>query len=246
MIGSDSTADWIVIPAFNEAATIGPIVRECRPFGLVIVVDDGSLDSTARIAAAEGAIVLRNPANLGKGASLWRGMLAALEARADKVVTLDGDGQHRPEDVPALLACSRKNPRRIVLGSRRAGSRAAPRARYIANRVADFWISWAARQPIEDSQCGFRVYPAEVLRRLPRRARLTRGFEFESEILIEAGRLGFRTIAVDIPVIYGSALRRKSHFRPVADIARIILLVAGKLLRRGMDPAGLWRSLVMR
>ena len=62
------------------------------------------------------------------------------------------------------------------------------------------------------------------------------GFAFESEILIEAARLGFSTVAVDIPTIYGSVLRRPSHFRPVADITRIVLMVAGKLLARGMDP----------
>ena len=69
------------------------------------------------------------------------------------------------------------------------------------------------------------------------------GFAFESEILIEAGRAGVGTAAVAIPAIYGEALRRESHFRPFADIARIVLMVAGKLLRRGMDPVGLWRSL---
>ena len=71
------------------------------------------------------------------------------------------------------------------------------------------------------------------------------GFVFESEILIEAARQGFSTVAVDIPTIYGSVLRRPSHFRPVADVTRIVLMVAGKLLARGMDPVGLWRSLTL-
>jgi cellulose synthase/poly-beta-1,6-N-acetylglucosamine synthase-like glycosyltransferase len=77
---SDGVSTWIVIPAFNEARTIGPIVRTCQAFGRgPIVVDDGSSDETAQVAAAEGALVLRNPDNLGKGVSLWRGMRAALE-----------------------------------------------------------------------------------------------------------------------------------------------------------------------
>lgn len=236
-------AVWIVIPALNERDTIGAIVRGCEAIGTgLIVVDDGSTDGTAAIAAENGATVLRNARNLGKGASLWRGMQAALARGAERIVTLDGDGQHRPSDIPALLARSWPSEEFIVIGSRRADRRAAPRARFIANRVADFWVSWAARHPVEDSQSGLRVYPASLLRCLAGRPVMASGFAFESEILIEAGRIGVGTRSVGIPAIYGEALRR-SHFRPVTDIARIVIMVAGKLLRRGMDPIGLWRSL---
>ncbi|HSU04174.1 MAG TPA: glycosyltransferase family 2 protein, partial [Acetobacteraceae bacterium] len=238
----------IVIPAYNEAATIGEILRRCRLIpGLIpgspgiFVIDDGSSDETAAIAAQHGATVLRHDTNLGKGAALTRGMRASLNAGADRVVTLDGDGQHRPEDVPRLLAASIVWPDRIVIGSRRNAGHDAPRARVVANRIADFWISWAARHPIDDSQSGFRVYPAEVLHRLSE-PRLAHGFAFESQVLIEAGRIGCRTVSIAIPAIYGDALRRPSHFRPVFDITRIVLMVAGKLLRRGMDPVGLWQS----
>jgi glycosyltransferase involved in cell wall biosynthesis len=241
---------YIVIPAYNEAATIGDIVTRSRAqlsSSCVIVVDDGSLDDTGTIAARSGARVLRHPANQGKGASLISGMREAMNRGADSIVTLDGDGQHRPEDISRLLACSYAWPRHIVIGSRKASASAAPRARFVANRVADFWISWAARHPIEDSQSGFRVYPAELLRIIAAaRPALASGFAFESEILIEAGRLGFQTVADDIPTIYGNALRRRSHFRPVADITRIVVVVAGKLLAWGMDPVGLWRSLTLQ
>jgi hypothetical protein len=238
----------VVIPALQEAATIGAVVAACRALPFVsdiIVVDDGSADDTGRIAGLSGARVLRNSTNLGKGASLWRGMTEAVAAGAERVATLDADGQHRTDDLAAMLAGSLAWPGHIVVGSRRASGRDAPRARFVANRVADFWISWAARHPIDDSQSGFRVYPATLIRALAARPRLARGFAFESEVLIEAARLGFSTVAVDIPTIYGAMLQRPSHFRPVADIARIVLMVAGKLLRRGMDPAGLWRSLTL-
>jgi hypothetical protein len=140
-----------------------------------------------------------------------------------------------------MLACA--TPRRIVIGSRRAAKASAPRARRIANRVADFWVSWAAGWPIEDTQSGFRVYPAALLRRMGTCRPATTGFAWESEMLIAAGRLGVRTVSVDVPAIYGSALRRPSHFRPVLDITRIVLMVAGYLLRSFMYPRGLWRSL---
>ncbi len=233
----------VVIPALNEAATITGLVAACRrlPFvAEVIVVDDGSTDATATQAEAAGARLLRNPGNLGKGASLTRGLQAA---RAARIATLDGDGQHRPQDLVRLRDASLAWPEHIVLGSRRRGRHDAPRPRFIANRVADFWVSWAAGHPIEDSQSGFRVYPAGLIAQLATRPALARGFAFESEVLIEAARLGYRTVAVDIPAIYGPALQRASHFRPVSDITRIVLMVAGKLLRRGMDPVGLWRSL---
>jgi glycosyltransferase involved in cell wall biosynthesis len=238
----------IVIPAYDEAATIGDIVHRCRTAlgqACVIVVDDGSRDATGDIAARSGAVVLRHPDNRGKGASLMEGMRAAMAADAAGVVTLDGDGQHRPEDLPRLLACSQAWPCHIVIGSRRASGRSAPRARFIANRVADFWVSWAARHPIDDSQSGFRLYPAALVQLIAARPALARGFGFESEVLIEAARLGFRTVSVDIPTIYGAVLQRPSHFRPVADITRIVLMVAGKLLAWGMDPVGLWRSLTL-
>ncbi|MDE2582186.1 MAG: glycosyltransferase family 2 protein [Rhodospirillales bacterium] len=236
----------IVIPAFDEAATIETIVRAClalpgRP--RVLVVDDGSTDETAVLAAEAGAELLPQATNRGKGDSLRRGMRAALAGGARWIVTLDADGQHRPEDVPRLLAAAAAWPGRLVIGARcSAGAGPVPRARRIANRVADFWISWAARQKVPDSQSGFRVYPAALAALLVQGGGQAERFAFESEALIEAGRGGFGFVAVPIPAIYSPALR-PSHFRPVADIARIVRMVAGRLLARGMDPVGLWQSL---
>jgi glycosyltransferase involved in cell wall biosynthesis len=235
----------VVIPAYGEAVTIAALVHRCRRLAQVsqvFVVDDCSHDATAQLAAGAGAQVLRHDTNQGKGASLRDGMRAALAAGAGYIATLDGDGQHQPEDLPRLLACCRDWPGQIIIGSRRAARTNAPRARAIANQVADFWVSWAARHPIEDSQSGFRVYPAEIARRVALSPDLATGFAFESEVLVEAGRLGVRTVAVDIPAIYGAGLRA-SHFRPVRDITRIVLMVGGKLLGMWMDPIGLWRSL---
>lgn len=236
----------VVVPAFQEGATIAAVVARLRgalPGAPLLVVDDGSTDGTAAAAATAGAEVLALAANHGKGAALRHGMRAALARGARFVATLDGDGQHRPEDLPRLLALAR--PDRIVIGSRR-GAAGQPAARRRANRVADFWISWAAGHPVADSQSGFRVYPAAALGALGRYDGRARRFSFESEILIDAARAGITTVAADIPALYAGTLRRPSHFRPVADIARIVMMVAGKLLARGMDPAGLRRSLAGR
>jgi hypothetical protein len=108
--------------------------------------------------------------------------------------------------------------------------------------VADFWVSWASGAPFSDSQSGFRLYPASLLRRVSIKHGKARSFVFESEILIEATRLGYQSIALPIEVLPRGGTGR-SHFRPILDVVRIVLMVAGKLISKGMFPAGLYRSL---
>jgi glycosyltransferase involved in cell wall biosynthesis len=154
----------VVIPAYNEAATIRDVVsRALRESTNLIVVDDGSTDGTAEALVGLPVTVLRNPANCGKAASLWRGFQQALGAGACGIVTLDGDGQHEPEDIPRLLAEAASHPNYVIIGARRRDQRRATFWRYVANRVADFWISWAAGYPFDDSQSGFRVYPTSLV-----------------------------------------------------------------------------------
>jgi glycosyltransferase involved in cell wall biosynthesis len=236
----------VVIPACNEALTIADVAaRAAAVAATVIVVDDGSTDGTGGLLAGLPVTVLRNERNLGKGASLWRGMQHALALGVDGVVTFDGDGQHAPEDVPRLVRVARAHPDDLVIGARLVGRAAAPRARRIANRVADFFIGWAAGQPLDDSQSGFRLYPAALLRRLAVKHGPGRGFVFESETLIAAARLGLRVRSVAIAAVYPRSAR-PSHFRPVADIARISRMIFWQLLRRGFYPAGLYRVLCGR
>jgi hypothetical protein len=158
------------------------------------------------------------------------------------VCTIDGDAQHDPNDMPRLLAAHRDSPASIVIGSRLHSIAAIPRARYRANRIANFWIGWAAGYRIADSQCGFRVYPAWLFQSARVRHDRRASFVFESEIVIEAARLGVRATCVPITVTYANACRA-SHFRPVVDIARIVRMVALRLLARGLYLPGLLRSL---
>lgn len=230
----------IVIPAYNEAARIHAVANEALQYAPVIVVDDGSTDNTVAELNELSVTILRNELNRGKAFSLSRGMQYALGLGAQSVITLDGDGQHAPADISLLLDVARQYPRDIVIAARLHSRHNAPKARRIANTVADFWISWAAGQAIVDTQSGFRLYPAELLRSHMPKPRAKGGFVFESEILITAVRQGFNCVAVPIETVY-HASARASHFRPVADITRIVLMVAGKLLQRGFYPQGLWR-----
>lgn len=232
-----------VIPAYNEAATIADIVqRTARQLNWVIVVDDGSNDGTAERLPGLPVTVLQHPTNQGKAASLWHGMQHALAQGAGAVLTLDADGQHRPEDIPRLLAAAHQQPDRLIIAARLGQRHQVPRLRRFANFMADFWISWAAGYPIRDTQSGFRLYPATVLRAIQITHDRAHSFVFESELLIAAARHGCYPVAVPIDAIY-RAEGRASYYRPWGDTLRIIRMVAWQLLAYGFYPQGLLRSL---
>lgn len=231
----------VVIPAYNESATIRDVtVRALERCPCVIVVDDGSEDGTAERIAGLPVTVLRHAANQGKAAALWTGIERALADGAQAVITLDADGQHRPEDILRFLEAHRTHPDCLLLGARQAVA-AAPRHRYYANRVADFWISWACGTRVVDSQCGFRLYPAALLHTVEVPHDKPHGFVFESEILIEAARRGLCLVSVPVAALY-PPLARPSHFRAVLDVLRIARMVAWKLVSRGLYPQGFFRA----
>ena len=232
----------VVIPAYNEGATITEVARAaCEASRFVIVIDDGSEDDTGRRLNGLPVIVLRNESNRGKGASLWRGMQHAVARGAKAVVTLDADGQHAPRLIPKLVAAHRRHPDRIIVAARLHRRERMPEYRRFGNEVADFWIGWAAGWPVIDSQSGFRLYPAALVQALRVDPGRGKGFVFESEVLIKAARCGFRPLAVPMEAIYTEG-GRASYYRPWRDTIRIVAMVAGKLATRGMSPIGLIRS----
>ena len=187
-------------------------VRQHLP--LVIVVDDGSTDDTAALAAAAGATVVSHARNLGKGAALKTGMSAALTRGFEWVLTMDGDGQHRPQDLPAFFRCAEQAGVRLVVGNRMHNAQAIPWLRRQVNRWMSRRLSERAGQLLPDSQCGFRLVNLKVWAGVPLK---TDHFEIESEMLLAFIRAGHRVEFVPIQVV---GRGRSSHIHPMADSLR--------------------------
>ena len=232
-------ASIAIIPAYNEAGTIHRVAsRTLHYVERVVVVDDGSTDLTVESLSELPVTILRHPYNLGKAAALRRGMQYAVAQGAGAIITLDGDGQHDPADIPDLLAMHSRDPLAIVVAARRRDRHTIPRLRAAAQRIADFWISLAAGCTVEDSQSGFRLYPISAWTAAGWPCDAASGFVFESEILIEAGRSGIPIRSVPVSAIYGRHLR-KSHFQSGRDIAAITRMVAGKILAGWLGASGM-------
>jgi glycosyltransferase involved in cell wall biosynthesis len=219
-----------LVPAYNAGASIGAVVAGTRPvLSPVVVVDDGSSDDTAARAASAGAEVLRHAVNQGKGAALLTGMRHLERQGFARALTLDADGQHLPDQIPALLAAADAAPRAIVVGVRRKEGFEIKRIARFGNWVADRFMRWIAGQPLPDTQSGFRVYP--VAATLVLRTRGTR-YDFETEVLLRAARAGMPVLGVPVAVYYPPVAERISHYRPWADTLRIIRSVLRVVLGR--------------
>lgn len=236
----------ILIPAYNEAVTISGVIEASLQFTPhVIVVNDASQDDTSKVVKQTPALLLEHSVNKGKASALLTGFQKAIELDVDYVITLDGDGQHDPKNIPLLVNAFKAYPDHLIIAARLENRENAPKARLIANKIADFWVGWAASCPIADSQSGFRLYPTALLTQLKTHSPHLSGFVFESEVLIDAAAKGFRCIFVPIASCYPE-LRRASHFRPGFDITQITLMVAKKLLAKGLNLPGLVKSLTRK
>jgi glycosyltransferase involved in cell wall biosynthesis len=207
-----------LIPAFDEEATIGRVVAGVRPHvDAVIVVDDGSSDGTGNTAGAAGAEVVRHPHNRGKGHAVRTGLTTLLPRGFTHVMLLDGDMQHLPEEAPRLLSSARATGADLVVGERQFDRVRMPASRYHANRLGSRALSSFMGVPLGDTQCGYRVFRTDVLRRMKLRAT---GYEIETEMLVKLGRLGGRIEHVPVSAVYGGT----SKLRPVRDTTRTCFL----------------------
>ena len=235
--------DWAtrcaaVIPCHNEAASIREIVLGVRRhLPNVFVVDDGSTDPTATLAVNAGAEVLRLPRNLGKGSALKAGWKLAQQRGYDWALTLDGDGQHLPNDIPALLNHAAATRADLVIGNRMTDARRMPWMRRQANRWMSRCLSRMSGVRLPDSQCGFRLVNLQAWAAIELN---THRFEIESELLLVFIAAGHRVAFAPIQTVYPPKCPSKIH--PVSDTwrwLRWLVQASGLFCRRARQPAEL-------
>ncbi len=230
-----------LIPAYDCADRVGRVVRGIRKYVPdVVVVDDGSSDETTATARCEGARVVVHDANRGKGPAIRSGLAVLLGERYTHVLMLDADGQHDPDDAPLFLDAAAEAD--LVLGTRLWKPEAIPAKRFWTNFIGTRALELMTGFPLEDSQCGYRLVSAGILRRM---GLIGSRYSVDTEILVRAGKLRARFAHVPVRVIYEGA---SSHYRPVFDTVHIVLSAALFKIDEGdlrVDPGPeAWRSLV--
>lgn len=207
----------VIIPVHNEGEEIGSLVESIKRKNIdVVVIDDGSSDNSGVIAQEKGAIVLRNEEKQGKGLTLQRGFQYALVHHYDGVITMDGDGQHDVHDLDTFFVEIKKEPGRLITGTRMGDSRGMPFIRFLTNYLMSSLISAICHQKIPDSQCGYRYLNMKILRDIQLNSH---DFEIETEVLVEASKRGYKISSVPIKTIYRN---EKSKINPLKDTIRFL------------------------
>ncbi len=209
-----------IIPAYCEAERIGPVVAAARrQCDAVFVVDDGSPDDTSVCAERAGARVIRHEVNQGKGAALGTGFDVARAENFDAALTLDADGQHDPDDIPAFLDVFQKTGAQVIVGSRMSDLNHMPAIRKWTNWFMSWLLSRQMGQWVPDTQCGFRFFARKAF---PDARVGASGFAAESEVLLRLADAGFTIASAPIKTIYGS---EKSKIHPVRDTIRFFSML---------------------
>ena len=236
-----------VIPVYNHGEAIGGVVERVRRCGLrCILVDDGSGPACAavldQLARAPDVTLVRLPVNQGKGGAMMAGLRAASAAGCTHALQIDADGQHDTGDIPAFLALAASSPAAVICG-KPVYDDSVPAVRFYGRYLSHMWLWISAMSlAIDDSMCGFRVYPLASVVPLIDSAGLGRRMEFDPEVLVRLQWRGVEMLNVPTRVTY--PLGGVSHFRYGADnvliVAMYVRLVLGMLLR---SPVLLWRKL---
>ena len=199
----------------------------------IILVNDGSTDLTEELLVNYQTItILHLPKNKGKGNALKKGFKKALEMGYERAITLDTDGQHFPDDLPAFITALEKSEDKnlFIIGDRNMNEADVLATSAKGNRVSGFWVRSVTGLQLTDTQSGFRLYPIKGLQKI-RFLRWTSKFEFETEVIVRSHWRGIRVVNIPIKVLYPKD--RVSHFRPFMDITRIVVLIIGFLIVKG-------------
>lgn len=226
-VGVEENEVCAVIPTYQNAKTLLKVVADVhRVVDTVFVVDDGSNDGTAALLdKATGnerpEKVLTHPKNCGKGAALKTGLTYARQQGFRYAVTVDADGQHRADDIPALLKAVEEEPDALAIGSRGLQHENMPAKSTFANRFSNFWFALQTLQRLPDTQSGLRIYP---LRRLHGLRWMSARYEAELTLLVFSAWAGVKLLPVPVSVYYPPRDQRVTHFHPGRDFTRISVL----------------------
>ncbi len=209
-----------LIPCYDNPATIAAVVSGCRVQQIeVIVIDDGShIPVESLLTSLEGVKIHRHSQNLGKGASLARGLSIASSEGYTHAIALDADGQHLPDDIPSLITAIEQSPKTLWLGHRDLQGAGAGKGSRVGNTISNFWTWVETGLRLPDTQTGFRVYPTASIGELQLR---TTGYDYEIEVLVKASWAGIPIDSIPISVRYLPDGERVSHLKPIRDFLRI-------------------------
>lgn len=212
----------ILIPVYDHGATLRHVVSAAlRQHPHVIVVDDGCTDGGPESIAGLPVHLVRHQRNRGKGAAIRSGAAAAATLGYTHVITMDADGQHKAEDIPAFLAAIEESPWAIIIGARDFNVPNVPGSSRFGRKFSQFWMFVQTGLNISDMQSGFRAYPTGLLERV---ACSDPGYSFEIEIVVRAAWAGFAIREMPVQVFYPPRDERCSHFKALADNLRITWL----------------------
>lgn len=207
----------VIVPAYNAACYLPELVERVRVYvcdSNLLVVNDGSTDNTAELLENLGVRHISFPRNRGKGTALSAGFDYAIRHEYRSVLTLDADLQHLPEEIPAFFAAD--NGRCLIIGTRRMNLKIMPFTRWLINNLTSMILSIFSATRIRDSQSGFRLIPTSVLRAMSLRSER---YDFESEMLFQAGVLDCGVREVAVKTVYGES---QSYINPFKDTLRFI------------------------
>tara|TARA_Y100000310_G_scaffold345862_1_gene471701 strand:- start:12013 stop:12660 length:648 start_codon:yes stop_codon:yes gene_type:complete len=213
--------NFVVIPAYNEGEKIIPVVEQAKKFAdKVVVVDDGSKDDTYEIAMKLGVVALQHPVNMGKGATLKTGCDFAVMLGAERIVVIDGDGQHQPSEIPSFFAALDNHD---IVFSYRKVSKDMPKVLKFGNWFINTSTKVLFGVSIKDTQCGYRGFSADAYRKVRWRAR---DYFMETEMIINTGKRKLNYTQIPIETIYADKYKGTT----VIDGVKIVMkMIAGRL-----------------
>ncbi|WP_395047323.1 DUF2062 domain-containing protein [Flavobacterium sp.] len=211
----------VIVPTYNNHKTLARVLDSVLEYTTnVIVVNDGSTDSTAEILKNYSNLTqIHHPKNAGKGIALQNGFKKALELNFDYAITIDSDGQHFASDIPLFINKINADGEELLIGSRNMTQENVPKKSSFGNKFSNFWFWFETGIKLEDTQSGYRLYP---VKKIPKKY-FTNKFEFEIEVIVRAAWKGITVKNIPIQVLYDPT-ERVSHFRPFKDFTRISIL----------------------